>query len=386
MAKKEKEIKEQKVEKKLPKISLKGLRESIRKEFGGEAVCSFNELLEIPRESTDLLLLDDLLGRSPNGEMGLPMGRIMQIYGPESSGKSSLVQYIAGKFYKRGLPIGYIDTENTIEPKRAKDVFGFDVFDEDLVLFSQNDNAAQVYEMIYQMVEKGVKLIIIDTMDGLQTEAQEEANFGQAEMAQMARANSQGLRKLKRIMNTHKALMIMVSQTREKIGVTHGETETTSGGKSILYYSSIRLRVSKTGPYLGDKDSPTGQTMTVKSRKNKTFVPFLSCELTLDFKKGFDGFNDVIKKATDLTKDGIAFIIRGGAWPIIYKPDGSIMLHDDGTEMKFQGKDALIEFLKSNEAVYEYVKSSVIENMGKTIESRIEPEEVDPAEEIEPKE
>lgn len=311
-------------------------------DLGDPPFVTFNSQIEIKRKHSGSLALDELLGG------GVPEGRIIQLFGPESGGKTSVSLSIAGQFLKDGhFPIGFIDAENAIDPAMAKNTFGVDLFDEEKVLFSQMDDAEAIYEMIGIMADKGVPLIIVDSTDAMLTEAEEEGGFADAHVGQMARRHSQGLKKIKRRLRRSGTVLLLISQVRQKIEMgggpkARGPNETTSGGNAIRFYASIRGRVSRIEYIPASGAEPRGMKMVIKTHKNKTSRPFRTVELTYMYDRGIVNDVDSVRIAAQYG------IIQKRA--SIYEYDGK----------KYKGAAEMNAFFQANPKVWEVVRDATM--------------------------
>lgn len=305
---------------------------------------TFNSQIQIPRRHTGSLALDELFGG------GIPEGRIIQIFGPESGGKTSITLSIAGQMIKDGVfPIGFIDAENAIDPAMAKNTFGVDLFDEEKVIFSQQDDAEVIYEMLGAMADAGVPLAIVDSTDAMLTEAEEEGGFADAHVGQLARRHSLGLKKLKRKLRKSGMILILISQVRQKIEMgggpkARGPNETTSGGNAIRFYASIRARVSRI-EYIPANGDPKGMKMSIKTHKNKTARPFRKVELTYMYDRG-------IVSEADSLRVGVKYgvILQRGS---IYEVNGE----------KFKGAQEITAYFENNPSVWATIRAQILKAM-----------------------
>jgi len=329
---------------------VKGLLEKFASEQKQDKLfVSWSEVSKEEKRSTGSLLLDDLLGG------GYVPGSISQWYGLPSGGKSSIVTHICAEYQKNGLLVAYIDSENAFDGTYALNTFGFNAMDESTVFFSQEENVGNVYEIVEACAENGFSAVVIDSTDAMFTTAEEEGNYGDAHMGQMARANSTGLKKLKGILKRNKCDLHLISQVRDNIG-GYGGGETTSGGKAISFYSSIRNRVSKVEILTDKEGNAIGQRLKIVNKKNKTGIPFKEIELDLYYNKGIDTFGEAIDLAV---KYGM--IEKKGGW-FSYPSFG---------EKSIQGKPAVVEFFKANEKDYNELKEKVLAHFnGSAIEGK----------------
>jgi recombination protein RecA len=290
---------------------------------------------KIHRRHTGSYLLDESLGG------GWPVG-ICQLFGARSGGKSAIAQLVCGTV-ARTEPVMFNDNEYGIAEEYARNTFGFDIR-HDHVLYSQEDDMLAVYTMIRKGLEAGIKFFVIDSENGLLTEAEEEAEVGEAMMTQHARLNSQELRYLKSKLFEAKASLIIVSQVRDKIG-SYGSGETTTGGNAIPFYSNIIGRVSRED-WIKQGDIPIGQRIKVVWHKNKTAPPFRSCSLDLYYGQGID---------RDL--ELVAMVIEKG---LVEKSGNWLTVGDH----KVNGRGQLAEVLKNNPDLKEELAEKVARMFG----------------------
>lgn len=263
---------------------------------------TFNELYAVPKTSSGSLRLDWQLGG------GLADGKIYNLYGPESSGKTAIATMIAGTYQQAGLPVMWGDAENAFDPIYAKNTFNFDATDSNTVLYMPEQNGGILYSTAELCAKNGFKLVVIDSTDAMLTSAEVESEYGDAMMAQKARLNSIALAKLVGILSKHGCSIILISQERMKM--SYGGGLDISGGKAIKYYSSVRLRVTKL-EMIKEKgnDDVVGQKLNILCQKNKLGIPFRNIEMNLYYNKGFDKTSELVDLAIELD------IVRSsGAW------------------------------------------------------------------------
>lgn len=319
---------------------IKNAKSLLDKKYGNKEpiYTSFNQLISIPKTHTGSLYLDYAFGG------GFVEGKIYNLYGPPSSGKSAIAGMISAEHQKRGLPVLYIDAECGFDAVYTRNTFGFDIEDENTVLFSQEDDGGRVYTTAEICAKNGFKLIVIDSTDALLTSAEAEADYNQAMMAQKARLNTLALSKLKGILSEYKCSLILISQERDNIGGYGGPT--VSGGQAIKFYSSVRARVSRDEIIRVDPNSKTseaiGQKLKINVQKNKVGIPFRQVDLTLFYNKGFVKQQEVL----DLSLN-YGIITLGGSWYTY--PDN----------FKLQGKGAVIEWLATNDNAYRQLEAKV---------------------------
>lgn len=288
--------------------------------------------------STGSILLDDCIGIG-----GLPRGRIVEIYGPESSGKTSLTDIIAGnaqKLYPDDF-VAIIDVEHAKDPVYSQEL-GLDL---DKCLIFQPSSGEEALDHAAEMVNSGIcSVVIIDSVAALATKRQIDGEVGDATIGEVARLMSNELKKIAAAAKKTNTLVIFINQIRMKIGVMYGNPETTTGGNSLKFYSSVRLDIRRRDVI--NKDNPEGQVIAVKVIKNKVGRPFGSIETNLYFGRGFDKVEELALLAIEK-----GYIERGGAWYTVCP----------GTplEQRFQGKERVGEYLADNKEAYNYVYNQV---------------------------
>jgi recombination protein RecA len=235
---------------------------------------------------------------------GVPVGKIIELYGPESSGKTSLSLAILANAQKEGMVAGIIDAEHALDPRWVEKFGGTP----DELIVSQPGCAEEAFSVAENMIDLGVNVIVIDSVAALTPRAEIEGEFGDAQMGLQARLMGQALRKLKGKISSSKVTVIFINQLREKIGVMFGSPETTPGGKALKFYADIRIDIRRKD-VLKDGDASIGILSRVKVVKNKTAAPFREGAFKLMFAGGLDASDDVISQAI---KQGI--IAKSGSW------------------------------------------------------------------------
>ena len=307
----------------------------IERQFGKGAVMKMSDQPReaIPSVSTGSLGLDVALGIG-----GLPFGRIVEIYGPESSGKTTLTLQVIAEAQKQDKTCAFIDAEHALDPIYAEKL-GVNVDD---LLVSQPDTGEQALEIADMLVRSGaVDVIIVDSVAALTPKAEIEGEMGDSHVGLQARLMSQALRKLTGNVKQANCLMIFINQIRMKIGVMFGNPETTTGGNALKFYSSVRLDIRRTGA-VKDGDEVIGNETRVKVVKNKVSPPFKQAEFQIMYGKG-------IYRLAEIVDMGVAngFVEKAGAW-YSYKGDRI-----------GQGKANACKFLEENPGLAEEIESSI---------------------------
>jgi recombination protein RecA len=274
---------------------------------------------------------------------GFPLGRIMEIFGPESSGKTTISLYMAASAQKHGKNVAFIDLENALDPSFAKDIVGVDI---DNLLISQPGSAEVALEIVLDIVRSGeFALVIVDSVATLIPEAEIKGDMGDSHMGLVARLMSQALRKINQAQteNDAKCTVVFINQIREKIGVMFGSPETTPGGRALKFYSSVRLDIrSPNGKVLKEGDEVVGKQITAKTVKNKVAPPFKSAVFDLMFDTGVDETRGLFNVAL---QQGV--IVQKGA----HYYDGA------SAEKLGQGKNKVLAHLEENPEYAQEIRS-----------------------------
>ncbi|MFC4426668.1 recombinase RecA [Deinococcus navajonensis] len=308
----------------------------IEKAFGKGSIMKLGaeSKLDVQAVSTGSLSLDLALGVG-----GVPKGRITEIYGPESGGKTTLALSIIAQSQKAGGTCAFIDAEHALDPVYAR-ALGVNT---DELLVSQPDNGEQALEIMELLVRSGaVDVVVVDSVAALTPRAEIEGEMGDSLPGLQARLMSQALRKLTAILSKTGTAAIFINQVREKIGVMYGNPETTTGGRALKFYASVRLDVRKIGQPVKLGNDAVGNTVKVKSVKNKVAPPFKEVELTLMYGKGFDQLSDLVTLASEMD---------------IIKKAGSFYSYGD--ERIGQGKEKAIAYIAERPEMEQEIRDKV---------------------------
>lgn len=268
------------------------------------------------------------------GVGGYPQGRVIEIYGPEASGKTTLTLHLISEAQKLGKTCAFIDAEHALDPSYAK-ALGVDM---DALLVSQPGNAEQALELADTLVKSDVvNLIVIDSVAALVPKAELEGDMGDSHMGLQARLMSQALRKLTAIANEHKCTIVFINQIRQKIGVMFGNPETTTGGNALKFYASVRLDIRRIGA-IKKGDENIGNKVRVKVVKNKVAPPFKEAEFDIMFGQGVNKAGEVVDLA-----EASGILKKSGAWYSF-----------DGTNVG-QGRDNTVKALTEDEELFKQV-------------------------------
>ncbi|MCI8374213.1 MAG: recombinase RecA [Lachnospiraceae bacterium] len=313
----------------------------IEKQFGKGSVMKLGDKgahMQIETTPTGCLSLDMALGLG-----GVPKGRIIEVYGPESSGKTTVALHMVAEVQKRGGIAGFIDAEHALDPVYAKNI-GVDI---DNLYISQPDNGEQALEITETMVRSGaVDIIIVDSVAALVPKAEIEGDMGDSHVGLQARLMSQALRKLTAVTSKSNCTVIFINQLREKIGVMFGNPETTTGGRALKFYSSIRLDVRRVET-LKQGGEMVGNRTKIKVVKNKIAPPFKEAEFDIMFGEGISREGDILDLAVNT-----GVVNKSGAW---YAYNG---------EKIGQGRENAKTYLRQNPAVCQEIEERVREGFG----------------------
>ena len=323
------------------KKALQAALAQIEKQFGEGTIMFMgaNRTMNVEHISTGSLMLDLALGIG-----GLPRGRIIEIFGAESSGKTTLCLHAVAEAQKAGGTAAFIDVEHALDPVYAKKL-GVDV---DNLLVSQPDTGEQALEIIETLVRSGaLDIVVLDSVAAMATRSEIDGEMGDSHVGVQARLMSQAMRKLTAIISKTNCVAIFINQIREKIGVLYGNPETTPGGRALKFYASVRIDVRKGEP-IKDGSEVVGNHTKCKVVKNKVAPPFKTAEFDMMFGEGISKLGEIIDCAVEFD---------------IIKKSGSWFSYDN---MKIgQGKDKVKDFLKENQKVCEEIEEKVREEFTK---------------------
>ena len=324
-------------ENKLNEKELDEVLKQIQKQFGKGAVMKLGDRpnVEVSVIPSGSLLLDEALGVG-----GYPRGRIIEIYGPESSGKTTLALHAIAECQKQGGRAAFIDAEHAIDPEYAKNL-GVDI---DELILSQPDSGEQALEIAEMLASSGaIELLIIDSVAALVPQAELDGEMGDNSVGMQARLMSKAMRKLAGTLNKNNCTIIFINQLREKVGVMYGNPETTSGGRALKFYASIRLDIRRTEAIKTGSDV-TGNTCRIKVVKNKVAPPFRQCEIDIIYGNGISKDSEILDRAVEL-----GIIKKSGAW---FEYNGSKIA---------QGREIAKEYIHSNSDVKEELLKAIKE-------------------------
>ena len=312
----------------------------IEKQFGKGAIMRLGneEHIEIDTTSSGSLALDIALGVG-----GFPVGRIIEIFGPESSGKTTIALQAIAEVQKKGGRAAFIDAEHALDPVYARNL-GVNIND---LLLSQPDTGEQALEICDALVKsEAVDLIVIDSVAALVPQAEIDGEMGDSHVGLQARLMSQALRKLSGNMNKSKTTCIFINQLREKVGIMFGNPETTPGGRALKFYSSVRLDIRK-GEQIKSGDTVVGNKVNIKVVKNKVSPPFRTASVDIMYGEGISREGEIVDLASD-----IDIIDKSGAW---YSYNG---------EKIGQGKENVKAFLRNNVELKTEIENKVRKHYG----------------------
>ncbi len=304
---------------------LKDAIATIEKQFGKWAIMRMGDNANLGQVSTfhsGSYVMDLILG------WGYPEGRVIEMYGHESSGKTTIALHAIAEVQRRGEIAAFIDAEHALDPHYARKL-GVDI---DNLLLSQPDYGEQALQIAEELAKTGaVKLIVIDSVSAMVPRAEVEGDMGDSFMGLQARMMSQGLRKLTGILAKSGTSLIFINQIRMKIGVMFGNPETTSGGNALKFFASQRLEIRKGEKILGDDKEQNGYICKIKTAKNKIFAPFKTVEVPIKWAEGISKSDDIVEASVILK-----LITRNGAFYTF-------------GDQKFQGKAKMVDFITTDE-------------------------------------
>ena len=320
----------------------------IRKEFGEGSVMFLGEkpVEKVPAISTGSILVDRITGIG-----GIPRGRITEIYGPESSGKTTLALHVIANAQKQGGYAAFIDAEHALDPTYAKKL-GIDL---ENLLVSQPDSGEQALEIAETLVRSGViDVVVVDSVAALTPEAEIQGDMGDSHVGLQARLMSQALRKLTAAVSKSNCALIFINQVREKIGMMGygGPQETTTGGRALKFYSSMRVEIRNIGQIKGKGDERIGHKAKVKIVKNKLAPPFREAVVEVYYGEGISREADLLNLGEEL-----GIVKKSGSW------------YSYGDLRLGQGKENARQFLKENPEVATEIESKILEALGNNAES-----------------
>jgi recombination protein RecA len=316
--------------------ALESALQQIERQFGKGSIMRLgagNPVLDLEATSTGSLGLDIALGIG-----GLPKGRIIEIYGPESSGKTTLTLHVVAEEQKKGGVCAFVDAEHALDPNYARKL-GVNL---DELLISQPDTGEQALEIVDTLVRSGaVSLVVVDSVAALTPKSEIEGDMGEAQVGAQARLMSQAMRKLTASISRSNCMVIFINQIRMKIGVMFGSPETTTGGNALKFYASVRLDIRRIGA-IKDRDTVVGNQTRVKVVKNKVAPPFREVEFDIMYGEG-------ISKTGELVDLGVkaGVIEKSGAW------------YSFGDERIGQGRENAKAFLKANPAIAQAIEERI---------------------------
>lgn len=313
----------------------------IERQYGKGAVMKLGDpsvQMNVETIPTGSLSLDIALGLG-----GIPKGRIVEIYGPESSGKTTVTLHMIAEVQKRGGIAGFIDAEHALDPAYAKNI-GVDI---DNLYISQPDNGEQALEITETMVRSGaIDIVVVDSVAALVPKAEIDGDMGDSHVGLQARLMSQALRKLTAVISKSNCVVIFINQLREKVGIMFGNPETTTGGRALKFYSSVRLDVRRIES-LKQSGEIMGNRTRVKVVKNKIAPPFKEAEFDIMFGEGISAVGDILDLAAS-----VGIIVKSGAW---YAYESSKI---------GQGRENAKQYLKDNPEICSEIENKVRQHFG----------------------
>ena len=330
------------------KAALETALAQIKKAYGEGAVMKLGENAHMKVETipTGSLALDAALGIG-----GMPRGRIIEIYGPESSGKTTLALHVLAEAQKRGGEVAFIDAEHALDPVYAKNL-GVNV---DNVLVSQPDTGEQALEITEALISSGaIDVVIVDSVAALVPKSELEGDMGASHVGLQARLMSQALRKLAGVISKTNCIAIFINQLREKVGVMYGNPETTTGGRALKFYSSVRIDIRKTDA-IKNGSEVIGNSVRCKIVKNKVAPPFKIAEFDIMYGEGISKYGEMVDLGAEYN-----IIKKSGSW------------FSYGEDRIGQGKESAKQFLRDNPDICDEIEARLREILQKTPEEQEE--------------
>ncbi len=319
--------------------ALEDALKSIEKIYGKGSVMKLGDRPTVDVDSipTGSLLLDNALGIG-----GYPKGRIIEIFGPESSGKTTLALHAIAEAQAKGGRAAFVDAEHAIDPVYAKHL-GVNV---DELILSQPDNGEQALEIVELLAKSNaIDIIVVDSVAALVPQAEIEGVMSDNQVGLQARLMSKAMRKLAGVLNKSLCTVIFINQLREKVGVMYGNPETTTGGRALKFYASVRIDIRR-AEVIKEGTDIIGNTVNIKIVKNKVAPPFKTCKIDLIYGEGISRYGEILDLAVEL-----GFVKKSGAW---YEYNG---------ERMGQGRENAKDYLKTNPAIYEQLHQQVRDSM-----------------------
>lgn len=316
--------------------TLKSVFAEVEREFGKGSIVRLGDhpKVDIEAISSGSILLDSCLGIG-----GYPKGRIVEIYGPESSGKTTLALTAVAEVQKKGGLAAYIDAENSIDPDYAKNL-GVNI--DDLIL-SQPDSGEEALEIVETLARSGVfSLIVVDSVAALVPQAELDGQMIDSSVGLQARMMSKAMRKITGLLNKNNCTVIFINQLREKVGVIYGSNETTTGGRALKFFSSVRIDIRRSEA-IKDGQNLIGNVANIKVVKNKVAAPFKSCKVDIIYGQGISKEGELLDLAIE---KGI--VKKSGSWYEVY-----------GDRMG-QGRETAKTYLRENNDIFERIKNEVV--------------------------
>ncbi|HEV2856497.1 MAG TPA: recombinase RecA [Thermoanaerobaculia bacterium] len=317
-----------------------GTLSQIERQFGKGAIMRLGqrETLALESISTGSISVDHAIGIG-----GFPRGRVIEVYGPESSGKTTLALSVIAQSQKRGGIAAFIDAEHALDAEYARKL-GVDI---DNLLVSQPDNGEQALEIAEMLVRSNaVDVVVVDSVAALVPKAELEGEMGDSHVGLQARLMSQALRKLTAIVSKSRTCLVFINQIREKIGVMFGNPETTTGGRALKFYASVRIDIRRIAS-LKEGEEVTGARAKVKVVKNKVAAPFRQAEFDIDYGEGISKMGELVDLGVDHK-----LVVKSGAW------------YSYGDLRLGQGRDNAKSFLRENPDLAEEIETKIRERLG----------------------